>query len=134
MRFPRRSCRASDAARPRVPRAYTRAAVHRPLGILVLLLIAGALVTGCGGSTTNSSPPPQPQPTGRPSDFPVAHGKTLDDLVAMAQGKGPVLAPSVSILHKGIDRYGFGLFDTARKQITGAQVAIYTARNDGTDV
>ncbi|HEY7621885.1 MAG TPA: hypothetical protein VH834_19070 [Solirubrobacteraceae bacterium] len=108
--------------------------MRRRLGILVPLLVAGTLVAGCGGSSAGGTPPPQPQPTGQPSDFPVAHGKTLDDLVAMAQGKGPVLAPSVSILHKGVDRYGFGLFDTARKQITGAQVAIYTARNDGTDV
>jgi hypothetical protein len=52
----------------------------------------------------------------------------------MAQGQGPVLAPSVSILHKGINRFGFGLFDAARKQITGAEVAIYTARNDGSGV
>jgi hypothetical protein len=52
----------------------------------------------------------------------------------MADGQGPALAPSVSIVHKGVNRYGFGLFDTARKQITGAEVAIYTARQDGTGV
>ena len=49
----------------------------------------------------------------------------------MADGQGPVLAPSVSLLHKGHNRFGFALFDTARKQITGAQVAVYTARRDG---
>jgi hypothetical protein len=108
--------------------------VRRPLGLLLPLLIAGTLVAGCGGSNNGGSPPPQPQPTGQPSDFPTVNGKTIDDLAAMAQGKGPVLAPSVSIIHKGINRYGFGLFDTARKQITGAEVAIYTARNDGTGV
>ncbi|MEN3279824.1 MAG: hypothetical protein V7607_964 [Solirubrobacteraceae bacterium] len=52
----------------------------------------------------------------------------------MADGEGPVLAPSVSLLHKGRNRFGFALFDTAKKQITGAQVALYTARNDGTGV
>ena len=52
----------------------------------------------------------------------------------MADGQGPILAPSVSLLHKGINRYGFALFDTARKQITGAEVAIYTARADGSGV
>jgi len=40
----------------------------------------------------------------------------------------------VSLLHKGVDRYGFALFDTARKQITGAEVALYTARADGSGV
>jgi hypothetical protein len=100
----------------------------------VLPFLAAALAAGCGSSGTDSRPPPQPQPTGRPADFPVAKGKTVDALASMAQGKGPVLAPSVSLLHRGVNRYGFGLFDTARKQITGAEVAIYTARADGTAV
>jgi hypothetical protein len=52
----------------------------------------------------------------------------------MVDGHGPILAPSVSLLHKGVDRYGFALFDTARKQITGAEVALYTARADGSGV
>jgi hypothetical protein len=105
----------------------------RRLAFLVAL-IAAALVAGCGGSDKPDRPPPQPEPTGQPADFPSATGKTVDDLASMADGQGPVLAPSVSILHKGVNRYGFGLFDTARKQITGAQVAVYTARHDGTGV
>jgi hypothetical protein len=92
------------------------------------------LAAGCGGSDKTDTPPPQPEPTGQPADFPTANGKTVDDLASMAQGKGPVLAPSVSILHKGSNRFGFALFDTARKQITGTEVAIYTARADGTNV
>ena len=49
----------------------------------------------------------------------------------MADGQGPVLAPSVSLLHKGTNRYGFALFDTARKQVTSPAVALYTARQTG---
>jgi hypothetical protein len=75
--------------------------------------------------------PPQPEPSATTADFPSAHGKSLDDLASMADGHGPVLALSVSIVRKGMNRLGFGLFDTARKQITGAQVAIYTLRGDG---
>jgi len=105
----------------------------RRLPFLVALLV-GAPVAGCGGSSNPDRPPPQPEPTGQPADFPSATGKTLDDVASMADGQGPVLAPSVSIVHKGVNRYGFGLFDTARKQITGAQVAVYTARQDGTGV
>jgi hypothetical protein len=101
----------------------------------VALLAAGTLLAGCGGGSDKSdSPPPQPEPTGQPADFPAATGKTLNDLASMADGQGPVLAPSVSLLHKGVNRYGFALFDTARKQITGAEVAIYTARADGSGV
>ena len=89
---------------------------------------------GCGGSKNDDSPPPQPEPTGQPADFPAANGKSFDDLASMAEGKGPVLAPSVSLLHKGKNRFGFALFDTAHKQITGVEVALYTARNDGSGV
>jgi hypothetical protein len=108
--------------------------VHRPLPFLVALLATGSLLTACGGSDKPDSPPPQPEPTGQPADFPTATGKTVNDLASMADGQGPVLAPSVSLLHKGVNRYGFALFDTARKQITGAEVAIYTARADGSGV
>ena len=108
--------------------------MHRPLPFLVALLAAGTLVAGCGGSSKPDRPPPQPEPTGQPADFPSAGGKTLNDLASMADGQGPILAPSVSLVHKGVNRYGFALFDTARKQITGAEVALYTARADGSGV
>jgi hypothetical protein len=107
--------------------------VRRPLLWILAPLVAAAFASGCGGSK-NDSPPPQPEPSGRPADFPVANGKSFNDLASMAEGQGPVLAPSVSLLHKGRNRFGFALFDTAHKQITGAQVAIYTARNDGSNM
>jgi len=91
-------------------------------------------VAGCGGGDdVSSTPPPEPAPTAKPADFPSAAGKTLQDLQEDAS-QGPVLAPSVSLLYKGPNRYGFALFDSARKQVPGAQVAVYTARNDGTGV
>jgi hypothetical protein len=96
--------------------------------------MVAVVVGGCGGSGNGAKPPPQPEPTGQPKDFPTANGKTVEELAAMAQGEGPVLAPSVSIIHKGTNRYGFGLFDVSRKQITGAEVAVYTAHHDGTGV
>ena len=63
--------------------------VHRPLPFLVALLAAGTLVAGCGGSDKPDRPPPQPEPTGQPADFPSASGKTLNDLASMADGQGP---------------------------------------------
>jgi hypothetical protein len=94
-------------------------------------LLAAALASGCGGSNHDDRPPPQPEPTAQPADFPSASGKSFNDLASMAEGQGPILAPSVSVLHKGRNRFGFALFDTARKQITGAEVALYTAGKDG---
>ena len=102
------------------------------LSLCISLVAIALATTGCGSSgSTDSMPPAQPQPTAQPADFPPATGKSLNDLAAMAETKGPVLAPSVSVLTKGTNRFGFALFDTARKQITGAAVAVYTARNDG---
>ena len=76
-------------------------------------------------------PPPQPQPSGRPADFPPAQRRTIADLQAEA-GSSLVLTPSVQLLRKGMNRFGFALYDVAGKQITGASVALYTARDDGT--
>ncbi|MEA2395750.1 MAG: hypothetical protein QOJ82_3641 [Solirubrobacteraceae bacterium] len=96
------------------------------------MVLVAASVAACGSSNSVQPPPPQPEPSGKPADFPDATGRSMDDLLKMADGQGPILAPSVSMLKRGANRYGFALFDSARKQITGAQVAIYTARGDGT--
>ena len=105
-----------------------------PNRLLALPVLAALALGGCGGASDDDAPPPQPQPTARAVDFPAAKGGSLDDLAAVADGQGPVLAPTVSLLARGRDRFGFGLFDTARKQITGVPVAVYTARNDGSSV
>jgi hypothetical protein len=102
------------------------------LSLCISLVVVALVTAGCGSSaSTDSMPPAQPQATAQPADFPPATGKSLNDLASMAETKGPVLAPSVSVLTKGTNRFGFALFDTARKQITGAAVALYTARSDG---
>jgi hypothetical protein len=105
--------------------------VRRSCLFILAALIPAALAAGCGGSGSGAQPPPQPEPTAKPTDFPAVTGKSLNDLASMADGQGPVLAASVSIVHKGRNRFGFALFDTAKKQITGAQVALYTGRRDG---
>jgi hypothetical protein len=64
-------------------------------------------------------------------EFPQASGRTLAELRQESQ-EGLILAPSVSVLQPGTNRYGFALFDAARKQVAGAPVAIYVSRPDGT--
>ena len=102
-----------------------------PVALAVLALALGA----CGGSKPGTAAAPElPVPSGRPQDFPKpAPGETLDDLDASLPA-GPILTPAVSVLDKGKNRFGFALFDEARTQLSGAQVAIYTARPDGTRV
>jgi hypothetical protein len=107
----------------------------RPSLLVTLVLVVAALgAAGCGSSSdSGAAPPPQPQPTAKMSDFPAAKDTTMAAL--QQQGaQGPILAPSVSVLGRGTNRYGFALFDISRKQISGAQVALYTARMDGSGV
>lgn len=95
-------------------------------GLLALL----ALTAGCGGSGdhgTAASPPPP----AKPEDFPKAAGKTLEQLTSGLAERGPVLAPSVTLLRPGENRYGFALFDRARAQIADAPVALYVAPTGG---
>jgi len=53
----------------------------------------------------------------------------MTELAANVQA-GPVLAPSVSLLTPGRNRFGFGLFDGSRKQITDAPGAVYVAPSE----
>jgi hypothetical protein len=104
----------------------------RAVLLAMLLIAATAVAVGCGSSGDDTSPPAQPRPTARPEDFPDASGRSLADLVS-SMPEGPVLAPSVQLLEKGTNRVGFALFDTARKQIAGAPVALYVSKPDGSD-
>jgi hypothetical protein len=93
--------------------------------------VLAALVGGCGAADRLTTPPAQPEPSGRPADFPHARGGTLGDLQA-EKGSSLVFRPTVKVLKRGLNRYGFALYDIAGKQVTGAKVALYTARKDGT--
>jgi hypothetical protein len=101
---------------------------------LVTLMLAAALAVvasscgnGGGGSSSDvgATPPKVPSVT----QFPKVRGRTMTELAATVQ-PGPVLAPSVSLLVPGKNRFGFGLFDRQRKQITDAPGAIYIARGE----
>src|SRR3954470_24953419 len=99
---------------------------------LVMLMLAGALavaISSCGGGGGSSDSglgmPPKVPPV---AEFPKVRGRTMTQLAASLQ-PGPVLAPSTSLLEPGKSRFGFGLFDRSRKQITDAPGAIYIARS-----
>jgi hypothetical protein len=100
----------------------------------VLLLAACSLVVAaCGGggdgSSNDDAAPAQPA-AAKAEEFPKAVGRTLPDIIGNLPS-GPVLAPSVSLLEKGANRVGFALFDTAGKQLSGADVALYVGSTSG---
>src|SRR3954447_22891292 len=97
---------------------------------LVTLMLAVALaivVSSCGSGGDPGSDLGTPPKVPSITQFPKVHGRSITALTANVQA-GPVLAPSVSLLTPGKNRFGFGLFDRTRKQITDAPGAIYIAR------
>ena len=95
-----------------------------PLGLVALSLLFAA----CGSSSDKKESASGSQPLATSADFPSPKGKSLLEL-KHGLGPGPVLAPTVSVVMPGRDRYGFGLFDRARKQIAEAPVALYVERS-----
>jgi hypothetical protein len=99
-----------------------------PLAVLVSTALV-LFLASCGGEDGENAgeramPPPSPK------EFPSPKGKTFEEL-RKELVPGPVLSPSVSVLKPGENRFGFGLFDRARKQIADAPAAIYVAPTSG---
>jgi hypothetical protein len=94
----------------------------------VLVAALAVAFVGCGSDDGGSGGAMSATPPNVPSvkQFPKAQGRTLSEISAGAQA-GPVLAPSVGYLVPGKNRFGFGLFDRERKQITDAPGALYVA-------
>lgn len=104
----------------------------RARGALAIAAAFGALalLAGCGGSGGGDAAE-KPPPPARPQDFPKPNGQTIAQMRKRYGAGGPVLAPSVSQLQPGLNRFGFGLFDRARAQIADAPVVLYWAKADG---
>jgi hypothetical protein len=92
---------------------------------IAVALAAAALLGGCGGGQDDGESAEQAPAVAKPEDFPKPGGRTIGDLARQYGSGGPVLAPSVSTLRPGKNRFGFGLFDRARAQITDVPVALY---------
>src|SRR3954462_4234335 len=100
-----------------------------PLGLVALSLLLAA----CGSSGSSKNGSSGSQPTASSAGFPSPNGKSMLQ-IKKSLGPGPVLAPTVSVVSPGRDRYGFGLFDRARKQIAEAPVALYVERSGSSKV
>jgi hypothetical protein len=89
-------------------------------------LLAGLALVSCGGGSGggNSAAITAKPALAKPSDFPQPGTKSIAEL-QKGLGPGPVLAPAVSDLKPGLNRFSFGLFDRSRKQIADVAAAVY---------
>jgi hypothetical protein len=103
--------------------------------VLGCLPAAALLVSGCGGDSSStasiaSSPATAPSlPAPPKSDFPSAKGKTLREVLKVADSPSElIVAPAAMVFYKGRNRYPFGIFERDRTQVPDAEVALYFAR------
>jgi len=103
--------------------------------LLSLLAAVAVALSACGGSDDGGTAPAPPQPTAAaPADFPTVQGKTMNELIA-GLPKGAILnVSSFSGQRVGRNRLGFAIVDRANKQIDVSEVAVYTAKPDGTEL
>src|SRR3954449_12753627 len=98
----------------------------RTIPAAALLVALALVITACGSSGGDDGNGSSAASAPAASDFPSVKGKSMLELKS-GLGAGPVLAPTVQQLDPGRERYGFALFTTARKQISGVPVALYVA-------
>jgi hypothetical protein len=108
--------------------------IHSTRVAAVALLALALAGCGSGDDAEQSAPATLPAPSA--DEFPQPkRGQTLADLRAGLPPESLVVAPSVSVLEPGErNRFGFGLFDVSRRQITEAEVALYFAPVGGGEV
>jgi hypothetical protein len=106
----------------------------RPLGGAVLLAALGLVLASCGSgsSTTSSSTPTTAAPApGAAPKFPAVNAAKFTALARSIGSNAPILALTEQDFRPGLNRFGFGLFDASRKQITGKPVAVYVQSQTG---
>ena len=97
------------------------------------LILAVALIIGCGGSDSDSTQTPAAAGKSRPAppaaDFPSPEGRTLRQVLKAADGPAEVVvAPAAMVFEKGTNRYPFGVRERDGTQIPDAEVALYLAK------
>ena len=100
------------------------------------ILVAAVALSSCGsGDDGGAAPAPAAPVAAKPADFPASKGKTLEQLTAGLK-EGAILNPSSFNSQKvGTgNRLGFAIVDRANKQLDVSEVAVYTAKPDGTEL
>ena len=102
--------------------------------LLSMLAVVGVL-SACGGADDGGAAPAPAQPTAAvAASFPSADGKTMHELVEGLPMGAILNVSSYSGQRVGKNRLSFVIVDRANKQIDVSEVAVYTAKTDGTDL
>ena len=108
-----------------------RAGAPRALAATLAAAVIGLAACGGDGGGDDGGTPPPGGDIGANEGFPDPRSSTLAEL-RRGLGPGPRMARSVSVLEPGRkNRFAFGLFDRARRQIADAPAAIYVAPVNG---
>ena len=102
------------------------------LTVAALVALLALTAAGCG-SGSDDPQSGDAAPPANAADFPSPKGKTMMQ-IKRSLSPGPVLAPTVAQLVPGKERYGFALFTTARKQISGVPVVLYIQESGKTNL
>jgi hypothetical protein len=100
---------------------------------VILVVAVGVIAAGAGcggGDDEDSADATQAATTPRlleEAGFPRPSNRSMRALLGNFR-QGPVLAPSVPLLEPGRNRFGFGLFDRANRQIGELEVGLYTSK------
>ena len=99
--------------------------------VAVLAVLAAFALGGCGEDDESSADEGTREAL-EASEFPAVEGRTLEQLLAAYPDAGElVVSPAVGNITVGRNRFGFGVFEVDRTQVTDADVAIYAAGPDG---
>jgi hypothetical protein len=93
------------------------------------LLAGGALLAGCGsGDTTEtSSAPPENLPAPAKGEFPAPEGRSLSEVLDVADPAEDAVAPAASVFYKGENRFPFAVLNKDRSPVNDAEVALYVS-------
>lgn len=96
-----------------------------------LLAATAALASGCGDSgtsTPSSAGTPESRPAPPGSEFPSPDGRSLRELVKVADPAELVVSPAAMVFYRGENRFPVGVFQLDHTQVPDARVALYFAK------
>jgi hypothetical protein len=109
-------------------RHRSRSRSLRSLTLIAVLIGIGAPVLGCGSDEANDGDGEAVTvASDSPPDCPSPSNRSLRALLEPLR-QGPILAPGVSLIVPGKNRFSFALFDHSRRQIGGLQACLYVSK------